>query len=204
MLAALDVGGPHLPEAPERAGGSEADLGLAALGGPGQRGAEVVALAVELPCPAHLFGAEQRGLRLLGKPEVEAGMAAAHGLAVAALGEPLERVLPHRLEHSEAGLAFGHALGAKQAVVQERLDPVDHVQVEVAGHGRGTVEREAADEHAEAREERLLVGREEVVAPVDRGAKRPVPLGQTARPAPPSAARVGRRAARGSRAVRAA
>ena len=49
----------------------------------------------------------------------------------------------------------------------------------VAGDGCGTVEREAADEHAEAREERLLVGREEVVAPVDRGAERSVPLGQT-------------------------
>ena len=130
MLAALDVGGPHLPEPPERAGGSEADLGLAALGGPAQRGAEVAALAVEPPRPSHLLGAEQRGLRLLGKPEVEAGMAATHRLAVAALGESLERVLPHRLQHSEAGLAFGYALGAKQAVVQERLDPVDHVQVD--------------------------------------------------------------------------
>ena len=179
MLAALDVSGPHLPEPPERAGGSEADLSLAAFGGPGQRGAEIVAFAVELPCPTHLFGAEERGLRLLGKPEVEAGMVASYGLAVAALGEPLERVLPDRLEHSEAGIAFGHALGAKQAVVQERLDPVDQVQVEVGGHGRGAVEREAADEHAEAGEERLLVGREEVVAPVDRGAECSVPLGQT-------------------------
>ena len=179
MLAAFDVSGPHLPEPPQRAGGSETDLGFAALCGPGQRGAEIVSLAVELPCLTHLLGAEQRRLGVLGKPEVEAGVAAAHGLAVATLGEALERVFPHRLEHSEARLALGHALGAQQVVVQERLEPVDHVEVEVAGHGCRTVEREAADEHTEAREERLLSGRKEVVAPVDRGAECSVPLGQT-------------------------
>ena len=40
------------------------------------------------------------------------------------------------------------------------------------------VQSEAPDEDAEAREERLLLSAEEVVAPLDRGAQRPVPLGQ--------------------------
>ena len=41
------------------------------------------------------------------------------------------------------------------------------------------VQREAADEDGEAREERLLLRGQEVVAPLDRGAQRPVPLGHT-------------------------
>src|SRR5215468_5135653 len=121
MLAALDVGSPHLPEPPESAGGSETDLGFAGFSSPVQRSTEIVPLAVELPRCTHLLGAEQRRLRILGKPEIEVGVAAARRLAVPALGEALERVFPHRFQHSEARLALGHALGTKQAVVEERL-----------------------------------------------------------------------------------
>src|SRR5215210_5064497 len=42
----------------------------------------------------------------------------------------------------------------------------------------GAAEREAADEDPEAREELLLFGVEELVAPFDRAAQRPVSLGQ--------------------------
>ena len=69
-------------------------------------------------------------------------------------------------------------LRPQQAVVQQRLDAGDDVELEVAGDRLRSVQREAPDEDAEAREERLLLRRQEVVAPLDRGAQRPVPLGQ--------------------------
>src|SRR3954451_24471726 len=37
MFASFDVGGAHLPESPEGAGGSQAHVGVAARGCPGQR-----------------------------------------------------------------------------------------------------------------------------------------------------------------------
>ena len=104
-------------------------------------------------------------------------MAAPQRLAVAALGQPLERVLANRLQHPEAWLAAGHALGAEQVVAQERFHTVDDVELEVPGDGVGSSQREAADEDAEAREEHLLLLGQEVEAPLDRGAQRPVPLG---------------------------
>ena len=69
-------------------------------------------------------------------------------------------------------------LRPKQVVVQQRLDAGDDVELEVAGNRSRPLQSEASDEDAEAREERLLLRAEEVVAPLDRGAQRPVPLGQ--------------------------
>src|SRR5262245_35459643 len=104
MLAAFDVGSPHLPDPPERAGGSETDLGFAAFSGPVGRSPAIVRLAVEPPRCTHRLGTEKRRRRSLGKPEIEVGVAAAHNLAVAALGQAAERAFAHRLQHSEARL----------------------------------------------------------------------------------------------------
>ena len=93
------------------------------------------------------------------------------------LGQPLERVLADRLQHPEARLAARHRLRPEQAVVEQRLDAGEHVELEVAGNRLRGVEREAADEDGQAREERLLRRAQEVVAPGDGGAQRPVPLG---------------------------
>ena len=131
-------------------------------------------------------------------------MAAAHGLAVAALGQPLERVLADRLQHPEAGLAGGHGLRPKQAVVQQRLDTGDDVELEVAGDRLRSVQSEAPDEDTEAREERLLLCAQEVVAPLDRGAQRPVPLGQAGAGLGLQDLESRRRGARGCLAARAA
>ena len=118
---------------------------------------------------------------------VEARVAAPHLLAVAALGQPLERVLADRLQHPEARLAAGHRLGPEQVVVQERLDAVDDVELELSGDGLGALEREAADEDGKAREERLLLRGEEVVAPLRRGTQ--ASGGARACPAPGAAFR---------------
>ena len=86
-------------------------------------------------------------------------MATPHRFAVAALGQPLERVLANRLQHPEARLATGHTLRPEQIVVQERLDAVDDVELEISGDGLGTFQCEAADEDGEVCEERPLLHR---------------------------------------------
>ena len=141
MLAALVEVSSHLPEAPERGADPQTDLGLAAsaaqLSAARMLSSSLSSRSSQLSCS----GPSKAGSASSASTKVEAGVAAAHGLAVAALGQPLERVLAHRLEHPEARLAAGHALGAKQVVVQERLDAVDDVELEIAGDGLGTVER---------------------------------------------------------------
>ena len=104
-------------------------------------------------------------------------MAAPQLLAIATLGQPSDGVLADRLQHPEAWLAAGQGLRPDEAVVQQRLDAGDHIELEVAGDGLRAVQREAPDKDAEAREERLLLRAEEVVAPLDRCAQRPVPRG---------------------------
>ena len=129
--------------------------------------------------PDGLPGPDQLGLGGLGELDVAAEVTVACVLELAALGEPLERVLANRLEHLEPRLALG-ALGlADEPVVDERGDAVQHLaELEPerrSGDGLGGLERGPADEDAEAREERLALVVEQVVAPLDRVAERLLP-----------------------------
>ena len=90
-LAALLLVVPQLPEAPERRADPEADLRLACIQRPGERGADVVSLCVETLEPLALLRAEQARLGLLGQHEVEGGVPTPDGLAVAARRQTLER-----------------------------------------------------------------------------------------------------------------
>jgi hypothetical protein len=92
------------------------------------------------------------------------------------LVEPLPRVLAQRLEQEEALVAER----LQQAVVEERGE-----LVEVCSRDRlGGLETERAAEDRETAEGSLSVGVEEVVAPFDRRAQRPLPLRQIDRAAP--------------------
>ena len=177
-LAALEVGSSQLPVAPERGAHPQTDVRLVFFGRPGQRCAQVVAFGVEPLEPAQLLRPEQRRFGVLRERKIEARVATPHGMAVAALLQPFERVLADRLQHPEAGLAAGHRLRPQQVVVQQRLDAGGHVEREVPRNRLRALEAEAPDEDAEAREQCLLLRAEEVVAPFDRSAQRPVPLGQ--------------------------
>ena len=123
-----------------------------------------------------LLGPTQARLGRLGEHEAEVGVPTPHGLAVAARRQTLERVLADGLEHSQARLVPACLLGREQVVAEERLDPLEDVEVGLIGDDLGGGEREAADEDGEAREELLLFGTEELVAPLDRRAERPLPL----------------------------
>ena len=92
-------------------------------------------------------------------------------------------ILPDRLQHREARLAVRAVLLPQQALVDQRRDAVEDVQAEVAirvADRLGRLERAASDEDREATEEALLLIVEQVVAPGDRVAERPLTLGQVA------------------------
>ena len=125
-----------------------------------------------------MLWAEQARLGLLGEHEAVVGVPTPDGLAVAARRETLERVLADRLEHSQARLVAA-ALVRSSSRLFRRSDstPSRMSSVGLLGDELGGAEREPADEDAEAREELLLCGLEELVAPLDRPAERPLPLG---------------------------
>ena len=125
------------------------------------------------------------------------------GLAVAARRQSLERILADGLEHSQARLVPACMLGREQVVPEERLDPLQDVEVGLLRDALGGGQREPADEDGEAREELLLFRLQEVVAPLDRRAERPLPLGEHRSPAPPAEDRASSRDARAGRRARA-
>ena len=94
--------------------------------------------------------------------------------------EPFERVLPDRLEQAEARLAVGAVGLADEALVDERREALEHLaQVRlVAADGVGDLQRAAAGEDSEPRQQSLLGRLEQVVAPVDRIAERALPRRQ--------------------------
>jgi hypothetical protein len=111
-------------------------------------------------------------LRFLGQRGVHLRVAPAHGVGLAFGLQPLERVLADRLQH----LVAAHRAG-DEALVREGGDPVERVR---AAHGLGRLERPAAGEHAEPREELALAGLEQVVAPAHRAAQRLLASGRVA------------------------
>ncbi len=93
--------------------------------------------------------------------------------------------------HPEAGTRAGRRvrpdrLDPDEALVREGLDPVHEIDAQAGigvGHRERRLERPAAREHAEPREEAPLDLREQVVAPRDGAAERSLALGQVACPA---------------------
>ena len=112
-------------------------------------------------------GLVDRGLELLGQPQVVRAVARLERSALAGLGRALARVMADGVEQAVA----------RDAVVllddDERLvdEPAEHVEIALA-HGLHGVEVEAAGERAEPAEQRALVVVEQLVAPVERGGER--------------------------------
>src|SRR5262245_52854154 len=101
-------------------------------------------------------------------------MPAYHLVALTRLTQPLGRILPDRLEHPQAGF-FALVVELDQRPGREALDWVDHLGLghPVARyHVRGRFQREPTRKDREPAEDCLLVGSEQPVAPVERGAHR--------------------------------
>ena len=168
------------PEAHERAGELQSELDLAGRDRPRERGADVVVLLVEAIEPERLVGARELGLGRQHQLEVALGVPPAQRPRARPAPRALERVLPDRLEQPEARLAVGAVRLPDEALVDERGEALEHLaEVHlVAADGVGDLERAAAREDAEPREQGLLGRLEQVVAPVDRVAERALPRRQ--------------------------
>jgi hypothetical protein len=105
-----------------------------------------------------------------------------------AVPQPFEPVLAHRLQHAVAYLA---AVLARFCQNQGLLDQVSeehqHVRfvarLPVPAYRFGRLQREAPGENRQSREQALLGFGEELVAPVECAAHRPLALGEVPRPA---------------------
>ena len=123
---------------------------------PGECGAKVLGLVDQVVVVGSRALEKELGVRAAARVDV---------------GQMLEGVLTDRLEQREAaGRAAAH-----EALVDERCDGL-HVTAERFGR----VDREAAGENGEPRQQVALVRLRELVAPVERRAQRPLAFGQVA------------------------
>ncbi len=99
--------------------------------------------------------------------------------------QPLARILADGLQHGEPPLAADAVDAPQQALVHERLHPVDDVHFRKRANGRRhpfDVLEPRAGEDSESLEQQTLVGAKQLVAPLDRPAERPLPVREIARP----------------------
>ena len=132
----------------------------------GERGAQVVHLGVEPRWRFEDDGHAAVGVvtrRLLRVPGPMALDACRQLTSITELGLG---VLPHHLEHAEAG-GLARRLGRHQGLVDETTEHVDDVADR--RDGGGGIEVEAAGEHGQTTEHDTLVVEQEVVAPVEGG-----------------------------------
>ena len=108
-------------------------------------------------------------------------MRQADDIPVAAGVELLQGELADRLQHPEARLPLSTLGLANEALVDERGERGKNVEP-VAGciSGLGRLQRPAAGEDRQPAKQRLLAGREQVVAPGDGVAQRLLARGQVA------------------------
>jgi hypothetical protein len=141
---------------------------------------QVVLLGGQLAQPAALARGAQPRVGGLGQVQVAAGEGVPDPVLLASLGQPLQAVRAHGLEHpvprarhrvgalargdnrlvDQAGQRWEHLLGGQQLIGADLL-----------GHGQ----RGAGREDGEPAGQHLLVGGEQIPAPVDHGPERPVP-----------------------------
>src|SRR5438477_1348401 len=169
-----------LPEAPQRERHPRGVLGTTMVDGPIKRRAHVVVVRLEEVEPPLLALALKMRPRFLGEGQVGDGVPLRDLLALATLRELFERELADRHQHAEARLASDFRL-AHQALLDERAQDLEDVAPELAS---GTADRfdlrkhSTGDEDTEPREESTLGYLEQIPAPLDRAAKRPLAFGE--------------------------
>ena len=116
---------------------------------------------------------EQHGL--LSQVQVVVGMGTLDGLGLCALAQAFQPILPKGLQHAEARLpCLGPAL-LQQAFVKKPAHAFQHLSYHIRERSANRLFRlqgTASDEDAETAEEALLLGGEQVVAPLDGIAQR--------------------------------
>ena len=125
-------------------------------------------------------GARTLAARGLHEGQVRACVAVPQLGELAGAVHAVQRVLPDRLEHREARVAVVVHLDPDEALLGEALEPgkdVERCRVPwERAQGLGRLQVAAAREDPQPREQAAILVVEQVVAPVDRAAQRPLPL----------------------------
>ena len=170
----------HLPEAPQRERHPRCVLGTSTADGPIKRCAYVVVVGLEEVEPPLLALALKMRPRFLGQGQVCEGVPLRDLVALATLRELFERELADRHQHAEARLASDFRL-AHQALLDERAQDLEDVAPELAPRTADRLDlrkHPPGDEDAEPREEPTLRYLEEIPAPLDGAAERPLAFGE--------------------------
>ena len=120
------------------------------------------------------------GRRALGEIDEIASMRRSERRLISAEREHFAPELTNGLQHEESRFAVGLFLTPEQALVEKRRDPVEHASLLAAQRGDdrfGRVEGDPTREAGQTLKQRLLRLFEQLVAPVDRGAKSLVSFG---------------------------
>src|ERR1035438_1896617 len=176
------------PELKQRAAQAKAPVRFPMLDQPIESRPEVVVLDLELvepfrsvldrPLCGILRSAESPApLRsvVLREDDAVGGMRSPRQGLLPARRQPLQTIFTNRFEHDEAGLSGGWLDLLQQALVHQRVDPLEQVEPEVAfrvADRLRCLERAPPDEDRKPSEELLLRRSEKIVAPIDRAPER--------------------------------
>ena len=146
---------------------------------PAQRRVQVVLLGGQLAQPAALLGATQPRVCRLGQVQVMGGEGVPDAVVLAGLGQPLQSVRAHGLQHPVPRVQIPVrvlASGDDRFIDQtgQRGEDVGRRQQVVGADPFGHGQRCAGREKSQPAGQRLLGGLKQVPAPVDHGPQRPV------------------------------
>ncbi len=170
----------HDPPPARDHGEAHLQLDLTRARRPREGGAEVGVLRVEDREEGDVgIGARvPRSRGLLCPREELFAVPAAQGLGFAGRFQELDRELADGLEHCEARLVRGAADAPDEALIDERGEGVEDVQTVLSADGLRVLQRPAAREDGQPREQPALGFVEQAVAPLERRAQRALSVGQ--------------------------
>jgi hypothetical protein len=180
-----------VPEPAQRAGQPQPDLGASPrLTAPSQGGAQVVMLALQAYQPLALPRTTELGLGGLREPEIVLRVSPARGLGLATFFESLSAILPQRLQDLVTERPLGRRLGQHEGLADQAGQEIQGGELAIGGgrwaavvgergpgrrHDRlDRFQRAPPREDGQAVEQRALGLAQQVVAPLDRLAERPL------------------------------
>ncbi len=168
MLAALEQMRPRLPEPRQRAGELKVTFAVR-VARQVERRAQIVVLEREHRGPVPLADEALR-VGAIGEGEELGEVPLPRGLRLSRLDQALLSVLAHGLEQTVAGIRAALALHHHQRLVDQAREQVHDLELvrRLARHPGRRFQRPPTREHREPPEQTLLLGRELVVAPLDR------------------------------------
>ena len=179
--ASLPVAAPAEPVPLQRAQQPGRDLRFLALQGPSQHGPHIVLLGIEPLQPLNLALVLKPCRCLRGEHQCPLGMPAPRRLGVVERLQALARVFGNRFLHAQPWPGPGARLG-KQALLSQGREVAEKGITLIGTADRlDSIQHTATLEDGQLGEQALLGTAEELVAPVDGGSDRALPIGRVVR-----------------------